>query len=81
MTEGQVVAMAAERIPVGDLFTDLRARSRAALEAGVRWRSIVGVNAVLVIVIPDDPRKPCEIAVFTGPVTMSVDSWKMTSER
>lgn len=66
---------------ISDLFADLRPRSRAAVEAAVRWRHTPDVNAILVIAIPDDPRKPCEIAVFTGPVTMSVDSWKMASER
>jgi hypothetical protein len=56
-------------------------RSRAAIEAALRFQHTPGVNATLVVVIPDDPRKPCEFAVFTGPVTLSVDSWKMRNEK
>ena len=69
-----------ERTRVADLFTHLRPRSQAAVAAAVRWRHTPGVNATLVIVIPDDPGRPCEIAVFTGPVTLSVDTWKMSSQ-
>ena len=72
--------MAADERPrVAALFAGLRPRSKAAVAAAVHWQQLPGVNATLVISIPDDPRKPCEIAVFTGPVTMSVDTWKMSS--
>lgn len=70
---------AEERTRVADLFAHLRPRSRAAVAAALQWLHTPGVNATLVIAIPDDPRRPCEIAVFTGPVTLSVDTWKMTS--
>jgi hypothetical protein len=67
----------AERNGIADLFANLRPRSKAAVDAAVRFRTTPHVNATLVITIPDDPGKPCEMAVFTGPVILSVETWKM----
>ena len=73
---------AAERAArVTDLFADLGPRSRAAVNTALRLQQESNVAATLVIQIPEDPSKPCEIFIMTGPVTMSVDAWKMGPQK
>jgi hypothetical protein len=66
---------------IADLFTGLGPRSRASVDAALRLRQTPHADAILVIQIPGDAAKPCEIVVFTGPVTVSVDTWKMGAQK
>lgn len=63
----------AERLQVADLFRDLRPRSRASLGEALRLLSMPGVGATLVVQIPADITKPCEIVLSTGPTQLVVN--------
>ena len=74
--------MSAERTArVTDLFDGLGPRSRASVATALRVQQTPHVGGTLVIQVSEDPAKPCEIAFMTGPVTVSVDTWKMASTK
>jgi len=58
---------------LADLFRDLKPRSQASVGEALRLLRHPGVGATLVIQIPPDTGRPCEIILSTGPATLSVD--------
>lgn len=62
-----------QKLQLADLFRDLKPRSQASVGEALRLLKRPGVGATLVIQIPTEADRPCEIILSTGPATLSVD--------
>jgi hypothetical protein len=55
----------------------LRPRSRASLSAALVMLGTPGASGTLVIQIPHDPDKPCELIFVTGPAELTIATYKL----
>ena len=62
---------------MSELFQDLKPRSRESVAEALRALHRPGVSATLVIQIPPEIGKPCEILLVLGPVQVVVDLTKL----
>lgn len=65
-------------VPAGieHLFANLRPRSVASLEMGIRSKQIDGVPCTLVVQIASSSDKPAEVFLSTAPSSLVAELWK-----
>ena len=69
--------MTAQPVTVDEFFRGLKPRSKESVSEALRALRRPGVSATLVIQIPADEAKPCEIMCLLAPVQVVVDLTKL----